>query len=508
MRIPVYQQSVGYQKAYAQNVALAQPTRQSMGKNKWSDWATAGDVMQSLYQLPFAAKRTAQTYKNASQAFEEVLATQPAAPADAAAHAAAPAQAETATPFSSAKRQEQLSFARGQAWQPAAAEKNAQTKEKSAVEKLDENFAGLISADFNTANEDLLAQDYVILRREMQNLQNKETRRQQQENWRQGAGAFVQTAALIRTPKALEEYINNNISAAQKEAAQNGLEGAQKEQLNTLYTQAVRHNVQAALQSGETEQAQAVYSHFAKRLSPQESDLLVRKITAREADQKAQALWPAARQSCVEKDGSINQDKLAAFAAQNSAQKSEDSRQDLQQALRAQLQAQQHKDWRRRAQGYRRLISGLSAGEDLAALMEEDGFDRQEFEQNQQALRLYQAQPEKTSSAPVFNRLQRLIWQGKNPQKELSQALQKGELSAPDYWRLKARNASAQADGTDVREVFLSAALDKFFKEEQLDTQTAQQISHFVFSSAGDWQQQLAAARTVRQIFQLQESKQ
>lgn len=508
MRIPVYQQNVGYQKAYAQNVALTQPTRQSMGKNKWSDLAAAGDVMQSLYQLPFAAKRTAQAYQHTSQAFEHVLGTQAAAQANAGSQASTPAQADAATPFSSVKRQEQLSFARGQAWQPAAAENNVQTTEKSAVEKLDENFAGLLSAGFNTANEDLLAQDYVILRREMQNLQNKETRRQRQENWRQGAGAFVQTAALIRTPKALESYINSNISAAQKEAAQNGLEGVQKEQLNTLYSQAVRHNVQAALQAGETAQAQAVYAHFAKHLSPQDSDLLLRKMTAREADQNAQTLWAAARQACVEKDGTVNKDKLAAFAAQNSAQKSEDYRQDLQQALRAQLQAQQHKDWRRQAQGYRRLITGLSEGEDIAALMEEDGFDRQEFEQNQHALRLYQTQPEKTSSAPVFNRLQQLIWQGKNPQKELSQALQKGELSAPDYWRLKARNASAQADGTDVREVFLSAALEKFFKEQQLDTQTAQQISHFVFSSADDWQQQLAAARTVRQIFQLQESKQ
>ena len=502
MKIPVYQPRVGYEKAYARNVALAQPTLQSVGKSKWSDIADAGDVMTGLYQLPFALKRTGQVYQASARALEQALGQETAA------RPAVSQITQTAAPetsFSAPQRREQLAFARSQAWQPAA-DKTAGAA-SSAVEKLDENFAGILaSSGFGGANEDLLAQDYVILRREMQYLQDKEVRRQQQENLLEGAGAFVQTAAMIRTPKALESYIAHNLAAAQAEARQNGLPESSREQINALYGQAVGHNIQAALQAGETGQAQAVFAHFSNRLSPQENALLARKITARQADQSGESLWPAARQYCTQEDGTLNEEKLNAFVQQHSADKDEVFRRDLQQALQARLQAQQHKDLRRQAQSYRRLAQAAGGTQDIAALMEEDGFGVPDFEQNQQALRLYQTQPQKTSLPQTFNRLQNLIWQGENPQKEIAQALQKGELNAADYWRLKARSASAQADGTDVRQALLGAAVKQFCQNQHLAQQTAEQIAHFVFSSGEDWQQQLEAARMVRRIFQLQES--
>ena len=161
MKIPVYQPRVGYEKAYARNVALAQPTLQSVGKSKWSDIADAGDVMTGLYQLPFALKRTGQVYQASARALEQALGQETAA------RPAVSQITQTAAPetsFSAPQRREQLAFARSQAWQPAA-DKTAGAA-SSAVEKLDENFAGILaSSGFGGANEDLLAQDYVILRR-------------------------------------------------------------------------------------------------------------------------------------------------------------------------------------------------------------------------------------------------------------------------------------------------------------------------------------------------------
>lgn len=489
MKVPVYQPSQAYRAAYAQNVALARPTQASSRSKKWTDLAQVSRLVQNV--------------AGAVQTLQGKDASQPAA-GDSPAPiqgSSAPAQDKAATAFSAPARQEQLNFARTQAFAP-----QTQQEQKTPLEKLDENFLQMLPPSADEGEEDLLTQDYTVLRREVQHLQERAISQTRQANLSRAESAFIETAAMVRTPQALEQYVNSNLTALKKETQADASQQATPARIQALYAQAVGHNVEAALQAGETAQAKAVYQHFAGKLSQTQGALLGRKISAREADLQGQALWPAARQACSGADGSIHEQALKDFVLEHTPQKDEAYRQDLQDALQARLRAGQRKDLRRKAAGYR-LLAQSTDTQDIAVLMGQDMFDAQDFENNQQALRRMQSRPQQASSAETFTRLQRMIWDGQNPDEQAASALKSGQLSAADYWRLKARSASARADGTDARERLLSHALEGFCRQEGLTPQQSREVQYYVFSADGDWQARLQAAHTVRQIFKLQENE-
>ena len=285
MRVPVYQPSVAYRRAYAQNVQLAKPLLAASGKKEFSDLQSAAGVMQGIYELPGFLNRTADAYEESKDRWKDAwgelktrfeegnrsvyLEKYPERrrPED------GPASADTAAPeaaqgqgFSSPRRGDQLRFAREKAFASGG-----ENEPENPVRRLDEYFAR--SAAQSGGGEGLLAQDYVVLRREVSALQDKRRQNRARENLQQGENTFVQTAALVRTPRALEAYINSNLSAAQDESRAAGLDEKQSRlRRQALRRQAVRHNVEAALQSGETQQAEAVYKHFAPRLDAEEQD--------------------------------------------------------------------------------------------------------------------------------------------------------------------------------------------------------------------------------------------
>ena len=520
MRVPVYQPSVAYRRAYAQNVQLAKPLLAASGKKEFSDLQSAAGVMQGIYELPGFLNRTADAYEESKDRWKDAwgelktrfeegnrsvyLEKYPERrrPED------GPASADTAAPdaaqgqgFSSPRRGDQLRFAREKAFASGG-----ENEPENPVRRLDEYFAR--SAAQSGGAEGLLAQDYVVLRREVSALQDKRRQNQARENLQQGENTFVQTAALVRTPRALEAYINSNLSAAQNEGRAAGLDEKQSRlRRQALRRQAVRHNVEAALQSGETQQAEAVYKHFAPRLDAEEQGLLQRKITARKADLLAEKLWPQARAECTAKNGKPDEVKLRRFARGAAEGENETFARDLEGALKARLAESRRSDLRRRAQAYRSL-SAADPQSDVTPLLQEGCFDAEEFERNQEVLRRRQSAPDKMSLPAAFNRLQEHITDGTLKENELDEAFDAGELSAADYWRLQARAAAAEADGVSPQAKVFSQALAHFCRRNGLNEQESAQVHYAVFSAGETMEEQLAAARQVKQLFLLQESKQ
>ena len=520
MRVPVYQPSVAYRRAYAQNVQLARPLLAASGKKEWRDLQSASGVMQGLYELPGFLNRTADAYEESKDRWKDdwgelktrfkegnryvYLEKYPErrrledGPASADNAAADGIQGQG---FSSLRRSEQLRFAREKVFASGG-----ENEPESPVERLDEYFAR--SAAQSGGTEDLLAQDYVVLRREIAALQNKREQNLARENLQRAENVFVQTAAMVRTPRALEEYINNNVSAAQNESRAAGVDEQQiRLRAQALRSQAVRHNVEAALQSGETDQAEAIYKHFAPSLAKEEKELLPRKITARKADLLAEKLWPQARTQCGAAEDAPDEEKLRRFAQQTAGDKGETFARDLQGALKARLAESRRSDLRRRAQAYRSL-SALDVQSDVTPILQEACFTAEEFERNQEILRRRQSAPAQASLPAAFNRLQEHITDGTLKESELDAAFDAGELCAADYWRLRARTAAAEADGVSPQAKVFSQALAHFCRQNGLNEQESAQVHYAVFTAGETIEEQLAAARRVKQLFLLQESKQ
>ncbi len=536
MRVPVYQPHISYQQTLARNVRLAQPLREASGRKEWTDLQSIAGLMESAYALPTALNQTAEAFASSQNQWEKEWAevsrkisgpTQAKRQESAAEQIKAAsavsgkqeqaqkaswqAKAETKNAFSSAARAQQLRFARDEVFSstPAAvsgAEAGANT---SAVERLDEKFISLFSEEAQVpgAAESLLAQDYVILRQEIENLEDKSRRFQAQQNIQQGAASFVQTAALVRTPRALENYMQDNLASAAQEARRAGIEEKEwKAKSQMLLRQAVRHNVEAALEAGEADRAEKMYRHFSSRLLPQEQTLLQHKLTSRRADLLAEKLWPAARQLCTDEKGRIDEKSLASFTTQHTTEEDKDFQQELSSCLQARLAQSYRRDLLHRAAGYQRLLH-TTATEDLACLMLGDEFSAQDLYSNRLALHRLQCAPQQSSSAPVFNRLYQAILSGQADENATEKALRDGALSARDYWRLKKHTALAQAAETDGRARLLCQALTRFCRQNELSAQESEEVRYFVFTAGESVPEQIQAAHTVKNIFLLQENK-
>lgn len=500
MRIPVYRSSVPYRRAYAQDVALARPSLEGSGKKEWTDLQTAAGVMQGIYALPAALNRTLDAFAESGAAWGEEW-KRLKKESENISSGGNKTESAAEKNFSSPLRMQQLQYAREKIFEPALSEQEAE----NPVQRLDE----YVSQNFRQADaEGLPAQDYVILRREVASLSQKRRQMQARENLQKGETAFIQTAALVRSPRALEAYIGGNVSAARSAGRAAGLNEEQlRARGRALRAQAVRHNVEAALEAAETAQAEAVYAHFASKINEREKTLLRRKITARKADLLGEALWLQARETCVDGRGVPSEEKLRLFVRAAANGEEENFAQDLEEALKTRLAQDRRSGLHRKAEAYQNLARAPE-GADITPLLRTACFNEEEFAHAQTVLRLQQQNPKQTSSAAVFYDLHEKLLSGALQEKELAAALEEGRLSASDYWRLQARRAAAQADGAPLESQLLARALARFCRQNGLDKNEGAQVHYFVFTAGETAEEQLCAARRVRQLFLLQENKQ
>lgn len=519
MRIPTYQQQVPYRGAYARDVRLAQRSMESSGNKLWTDLASAGGVLSGIYETPMMLNRTGDAYEEAKDnwnaAWDELKmrrdfgnryvydakqkAKQPKPPKKSASK-----EGIALLGFSSPKREELLRFGREKAFgqTPAGAQADP-------VSKLDEYFgqnaAGNILPSAPQEREDLLSQDYAVLRREVQELSLKRDAQARKEQFERGAGHFVQTAGMVRAPRALEQYIRANLDAAGEEARSGGLDAAQwKGRREALQTQAVRHNIEAALAAGETKQAEAVYGHFEHKLDEKDKTLLKSKILLHKADLESEKLFPLAVKECVDENGSVDEKKLNSFVRSRCEGREEELKNETGAGLRARLETHRRKELLRRADAYERLLA-KGAQEGLGAL--EGAYSRgdKEFKRDARILRALQTRPEKNSDPAAFNRLFTLAAREKDGAREIETAFDEGHISAADYLRLKSRVCAAGAARLDPRERLLERAAERLCRSCGLEGGEAEDVKYFIFTSGPGAQERLEAARTARQILNLQE---
>ena len=150
MKVPAYQNQVGYQAANAQAVTVATPLAEASRNKDWTDVAAAGHIMRGIAQV----KNTWGQLKNPSTGQKQKQSSADNDPAK-------------FSGFSSPERGNLLAFGRQEAFQSANTQAGGAL---TAVEKLDDFFgrqARQLALTPQQADSHLLAQDYAIIRREV-----------------------------------------------------------------------------------------------------------------------------------------------------------------------------------------------------------------------------------------------------------------------------------------------------------------------------------------------------
>ena len=414
--------------------------------------------------------------------------------------------------FSNPMRGQLLEYGRTDAFRPAA-EQNDGENTLDAVGRLDKFFVEKTGANAQTlssyTDKNLLVQDYAVLRKEVAHIQQLQQQQIQRENFEQGAGHFLQTAALVRSPEALSSYMQANLEAAGQEAVQNGLSGEQwTRQKAFLSSQAVQHNIQAALTEGDVDAAQAVYTHFQDKLDEKDQALLTQQMAICRADKQAKEWVNAAQAACVNADGELEAEKLTQWVNQHSAEQTDSEKQAFAQALKSCLWEKRQAQLQREETLYSTLLDNAGATDtQLQTLLKSSGASAQVL--SQASCWVHQLQQEKNTApnCAAFTALQAKMMNGELSYKQLDRALQKEKITAADCLRLKRDFCRYQVKGVRVQERLLLTSVETFCQRSGLSAQTAQEASYFVLSAGPDLQQRVRAARELKQILTLQENK-
>ena len=501
MKVPTYQTQVSYRAATARPVALAAPTRESSRSKGWSDLSTVAEATLGALQVQESLEKifSKDEDKNKKKS------SGPEANFSKKQHTSQ----EILSPmveFSSPQRQALLQFSRQEAFASAP----AGSKQESAVAKLDDYFGkqarGLaLSAEHA---DDLLVQDYTVLRREVAAVEEQQANALKQEQFAAGVNHFVQTAGMISTPQALEQYIESNLTAAKQEALQNGIsEETWYEQQQMLRTQALQHNIESALGAGQLRAAQEVCTHFAKQLPADTYALLQEKLAAAHAGQLAEKYGALAKEQCLLPTGEISSDKLSVLAKQIAQEQEVDANQ-LTAAFQTELAGQIKKDFARQASFYSRLLQSQESAQDIWPELMNAQLSSADFIQAQQVYQQWKSQPQAQSAAAVFNALYEEIARGSDVREELQHSLARQELSARDWIYLQQHFCQHKSTQADSREAILQMSVDKICRDAGLNTPQQEQAKYFVQAAGVDFQTRLQAAKELKNLLTLQEKKQ
>ena len=330
MKIPVYNRQISYQATPAQNVEVAAPLYQAVqGKQS--------KLMQAI--------QTAQNGIDFAQHMQELLEGENGKK-----------QAKNMS-FADPARKELLQFCREKLF----SDFDPKTQNFSAVEKLDAYVADRFA---HKEQDELWVEDYALIRREIENLQSQYQEQQYAAQYQQAEQTFVEYAALAPTAKVLQEYIEQNLAQMHSSYP---LGGASQTHGNTrqslLSVQAVEHNILAALQSRDYQQAQEVFEFFGDKLSPHQRKLLGQKITHCRSMHRAEELISAVQEPVFSPDGQIRVEKLEELAGHESKNKEE--KEMLSRALLKRAGQLKRQSFLNQAQVYEKILFGLDSAAEI-----------------------------------------------------------------------------------------------------------------------------------------------
>ncbi len=352
-------------------------------------------------------------------------------------------------------------------------------------------------------SDSLLAQDYVVLRREIEALTQQQKQLTQQQHFQQAIQHFVETAALIHTPHALDSYIQSNINAAEEELKQQDTyANSWPAQRKALYQQAVQHNIEVSLQTGDVKQAQTTWQYFSDKLSAEQNQFLREKIQFYHVQEVVQEAWPYVKEHCFGSQGKLEKAKWQTWCQTHI--QDEKLKAPLQKAFEQQWHIQQRQDYQNQAAFYARCLQ--TPNTDLFAQTATWHFTTQQNALLQQVCRQYQQGNDIPSQKALYNQYYQQIVSGEISEKSLDESFANRQLSAEDTLRLKQAFCAKQAGQADRRESLLMPILEQLGTRANLSAETMQEVKYYVYTAGTTLDEKLQAAQQVKKLFNLQEN--
>ncbi len=480
MKIPVYKNKVVYQGSFARSVPLARPLKEASGHQHWFD----------LHKVGQQWKAVAQTYQQATNLLEKNKYSKQSKTEKTEKNAISENPAKQRV-FSSDQRKELFDFYQKNLF-PAENEKDS-----SSVEKLDqyaESHSSGLETDF------LASQDYVVMRRHALEQEQKKYAQAHQMRLVQGRQIFLQVASAVRGVAALEEYIQNNLSAASQENGSESMsEIAWKETQQTLRQEAVLKNIHTSLQEGLVSQAEEVFHHFLNEIPEEKAAVLSSKISYKKAELQVASL-PKSIYQQMEKEQDFSAKRMESFI-QDIKPETED-KDIFWQVFSAHVAERKRAYFADRANLYKKLFSQRNSS--MIIDFEVDKLGKESFDKLQKAS-LRMAEEGSFTNPVVFNSLYEKVLEGKAEEKEIELSFEKNQLTAKEYFLLQHKFCQKQAGERVSDEVFLKQAVEQLVQEQAKADSQRQALKYSIYTSGINCEDALATAQRARQILRLQE---
>lgn len=531
-RIPTYEKNVRVQVPTVRNVPVNQPLREAMMDPSDLNFISNVSAGFGLYAAaPDIADKFLSTVKmflpKKKEKKEPVDKPLPPVPGPQTGRGGELPQPDQADPsaalFSSPQRAELFEYASSKlAVEPAAESVNqpggAEMKTPSArLEKfMDKTLLERASLQPalqpSSSVNPLLEQDYAVLQSDLTQASWKQQRAAAKDAFDQAGERFVQTAALIKTPQALREYISSNVSAAQAEGPRLGLDQkAAAARVQRLQSAAVTRSIELSLASGEWEAAEQVLESFSDDLPPANRAMLRRRLKSGAEQALGESLFAEAKERFSSGPGRWEKEKADEFINSRLSSQDEQTRRGvreyvgLERAREERALARMQSIWHREIA--QEALSGAGNAESYASwsrrLLSGRCLDDEDFTRKHHALRQLYARSQQPSDPAEFNRLFEQASLPEFNEKSIDKAFARSSLNAQDYFTLKAHYFENQSGPASPENALLCSALRRLCDRNGVEGDAAQQVAYAVLSYPGGAAEKIACAKAVKELLTL-----
>lgn len=305
-------------------------------------------------------------------------------------------------------------------------------------------------------------------------------RLQAEETLVRGVGALAPSADV------LEEYLSAQVPAFEKRLRDNGADSeTARKQTASLRAQTAAQCVRYSLSCGDEQTAAQVLEKYGQTMNPAEREECAQKVRFAAADLYARQLWNRARGET----GGSPQARAQWVDKQTANIQNKALRQDVcrtSQTLFKQAEAELHQQ---QASFYRQMCKAEES-EKMRLLNAQHVLSGEEAE-------LARREGGSVSDPEKFNKLY-----FSSSEKEISNALQKGQLSTQDYYLLQALRHERAAGKNETEDRLLCHGIDLWGKKKGLAEPQAQEAKYAVLSVSGGTDERLAAWRRVKALFE------
>lgn len=481
-RIPVYEQSRSYGAAHVQAPQVKRPVVKT-ASGVWDKLNWGGQISALAARVPVVSRSLDVVGNAVGKLTGRFLgqADKPAADGNAVTKQAA--QASSQADFSA---EDNHALRTGMIQAVQGAENPLAGLDAYAAQTWQEHFSG--EGETHVSRQAFL-DDYAVLRQEVSVAQEARRKQASFAAWQGDTELSVKMASLIKTPEALQAYVQSSGQRARRGAQALGLDGTAAERDFTY--NALRLNMENALSCGDVDGASRVYQAFSEKLPDSMRQVLASKLADAQAQQTARRIWNTALKTGA--DDTLQQARLL------TEELPEEERTSARRYVQLYARRAGCARARERAENFHALLASNGDADTARRVLMNTAYqDGADFKCASLAVERWLSAPGQCSTPEAFNKLYRAVHNGTGAEGDADKAFAAGAVNAPDYLALKAAFSRREGGKTDKDASLLISAAERWCRKNGLDEQTAQTVKYQVFAARGGTEEKWAELSRIK----------